>query len=263
MNILLVDDEQLLLEELEDAVAEVVPSAGLHSFSKASEALEYARAHRVDVAMLDINMRIINGVAMARELQKMYPRVNIIFCTGYTEYAMDALDLNCSGYLLKPVTREKIVRAMSNLRYPAKSEKSLEIRCFGGFEASANGTPLSFRRRKTKELLAFLVHQNGAGVSSREICAVLWDDDGAKDQKNLAYLWNLVTDLKQALTAVGAENVLERQNAEYALCTDMISCDYYEHLKGNYSPMAAGGYLPQYSWAEATNAALQSSHKSS
>jgi ankyrin repeat protein len=72
---------------------------------------------------------------------------------------------------------------------------------------------LVFKRLKTKELFAFLVDRKGAGMTAKQICAVLFPDD-MDDTKNAAYLRQLVMDLKNTLKSVGAENVLRQVGAK-------------------------------------------------
>ena len=121
MNVFLVDDELPALRELADAVSAVLPDAAIHQFSKASEAMEHAETTSVDIAFLDINMRFMDGVTMARKLIELYPSVNIVFCTADYTYAADAWQVYCSDYLLKPITPEKIQKAVEHLRYPPPS----------------------------------------------------------------------------------------------------------------------------------------------
>ena len=107
MVIFAVDDERLALESLIGAVRKCVPEAEIFGFRKASEALEAAQEKKADIAFLDIEMRETNGISLADKLIERNPKVNIIFTTGYSEYAGKAFELHASGYILKPVTVEK------------------------------------------------------------------------------------------------------------------------------------------------------------
>ena len=77
-----------------------------------------------------------------------------------------------------------------------------------------NGKSLPFKRKKAKELLAVLVDRTGAGITAKQICAILFPDD-TDDTKNSAYLRQLILDLKTTLKAVGAENVLCHESPYY------------------------------------------------
>ena len=72
------------------------------------------------MAFLDVELYGESGLDLARKLQEVNPRTNIIFLTGHTEYTAEALDLHCSGYLLKPLTPDKIRREIAHLRFPVR-----------------------------------------------------------------------------------------------------------------------------------------------
>lgn len=121
MNILLVDDERPALQELEDAVSAVLPTAQRFSFTSPSEALDFAEATPIDLAFLDIDPRFLRlfmgGINYAKALTDLYPDCNIIFCTSYAKNAK-VLNNYCSAYLLKPVTPERVQSVLSRLRHP-------------------------------------------------------------------------------------------------------------------------------------------------
>lgn len=75
--------------------------------SKVSEALTCMQENPCDIAFLDIRMRSMTGLELARKLKDIHPKINIIFVTGYDEYAGEAMRLHASGYIEKPVTEEK------------------------------------------------------------------------------------------------------------------------------------------------------------
>ena len=136
MRILCVDDEPLALEMLTQAIEEAIPDADLHPFRKQSELLADAEENGCDIAFLDIHMRGMNGVELAKGLKQINPKMNIIFVTGYDEYTGDAMRLHASGYILKPVTKEKIEEEISDLRFPIvpKNDALLKVQCFGNFD---------------------------------------------------------------------------------------------------------------------------------
>ena len=136
-----------------------------------------------------------------------------------------------------------------------KKEKLLIVKCFGNFEVYAKNEKVVFKRLKSKELFAFLVDRNGAGMTAKQISAVLFADD-ADDTKNSAYIRQLVMDLKNALKNVGAERVLCHETPCYRIDTTLIKCDYISYLETG-RPEFFGEYMTQYSWAEDTCAMLQ------
>ena len=255
MKAIAVDDEVYMLETLQEAVSASADIEMVQAFSSCSAAIAYASEHPVDVAFLDINMRGIGGLRLAEKLMELHPRCNIIFCTGYEEYAVSAFQLHVSGYLMKPITAEAVQREIDHIKGIKATEKLLTIKCFGNFEVLHNGESLPFRRTKAKELLAILIDRNGAGVTAKQICASLFPDD-TDDTKNTAYLRQLVLDLKKTLKTIGAENVLQHDTPYYRIDTELVKCDYFSFLETG-KPAFLGEYMTQYSWAEETCAMLQ------
>jgi two-component SAPR family response regulator len=100
-----------------------------------------------------------------------------------------------------------------------------------------------------------LVDRTGAGMTAKQICAMLFPDD-SDDTKNVAYLRQLILDLKNTLKEVGAEEVLQHETPYYRIDTNKIQCDYLSYLETG-RPEFYGEYMMQYSWAEETGAALQ------
>ena len=250
-----VDDEALMLRALVRAISVSPDITGVFQFSDCEKALEYVKENPVNVAFLDINMRGMGGLALAEKIIAFRPDCKIVFCTGYEEYAIPAFKLHASGYLMKPISAEDVQGEIDSIKGVRQKEKLLKVKCFGNFEVYAKDEPLQFKRSKSKELFAFLVDRNGAGMTAKQICAVLFSED-SDDSKNVAYIRQLVLDLKNTLKIVGAENVLCHETPYYRIDTSLLNCDYFHYLEMG-KPEFHGEYMTQYSWAEETCAMLQ------
>ena len=192
-----VDDEILMLGALVSAIKASPDISHIAQFSDCEEALDYVKENPVDVAFLDINMRGMGGLALAENIINAAPECKIVFCTGYEEYAVQAFRLHVSGYLMKPVSAKDVQAEIDNITGVHRSKKPMEVRCFGNFEVFAKGEKLLFKRTKTKELFAYLIDRNGAGVTIAEIGVTLWENDEV--QKNQNYIHQLFRDLRQTL----------------------------------------------------------------
>lgn len=254
MVALTVDDEKPMLNALTAAVNISPDITEVEAFQSCRTALEWAKDHAIDIAFLDISMRGMGGMALAEKLLEIQPECKIIFCTGYSEYAVDAFRIHVSGYLMKPVTAQAIQKEIDHIKGQKDKERLLTVKCFGNFDVYCNGEPLPFKRSKTKELLAFLIDRNGAGVTTKQICASLWDGD-TDDAKNRNYLYQLLDDLRNTLKKADAQSILIKTNNAYSVDTQRLDCDYYSYLK-NGKPEFMGEYMTQYSWAEVTCALL-------
>ena len=113
MNVLIIDDEaparDRLRQLLEDAGEHVVVGEA----GNGREALELAEKLNPDVVLLDIRMPGLDGVETAHHLNSFDSPPAVVFTTAYDEYAIDAFDANAIGYVLKPVRRERLDKALT------------------------------------------------------------------------------------------------------------------------------------------------------
>ena len=248
MKILLVDDEPLQLKRLTDAAKKALPEESeFLCYTNPLIAWENTKNTPVDIAFLDIEMPVLNGIMLAKKLKSVNPQINVIFITAYNEYAFDAYKIHASGYVQKPVNVDKIKAELNELRYSVElpSTKKIQVKCFGNFEVFANGAPLKFARSKSKELFAYLIDREGAAVNVSELNAILWDED-----KN-SYLRNLIADIQETLKSADAEDVFIKRRNECFIDPTKIDCDAYEYKNNNPTAvrMYRGEYMTQYEWA--------------
>ncbi len=258
MRILAIDDEKLALESLMDAIRAEEPDAEIRGFRYADDALEYAESHTCDIAFCDIRMVEMNGITLAEKLKQINPRVNIIFATGFSMYHEAAFSLYASGYLVKPITTEKVREALDNLRYPVAAAKRVRLRAFGNFEVLCDGRPVTFKYSKSKELLAYLVDRKGAMCSTGECVAALFEDDGHD-----TYFKSIRRDLLDTFEGLGCGSLIAHERGKIGVVLDEAECDYFNYLRGNRRGVNdfAGEYMTQYSWGEKTLAALEAKRR--
>ena len=118
MNIIILDNHKLIITEIRRQVLSVLPSAECVCFTKQREAIEYVKKHRVDVALLDVDMPGLNGIEVAELMCQINPRLNIIFVTGYPEYALQAFTVPVSDFIVKPVSEDALRASFQKLRFP-------------------------------------------------------------------------------------------------------------------------------------------------
>ena len=107
---LLVDDEPLALKVLENHIENIPHLEVVSSCANAFAAMEVLKHQAIDIMFLDIQMPKLIGTSFLKTLRNP-PKV--IFTTAYKEYAVDAFDLDAIDYLLKPVTLERLIRAVN------------------------------------------------------------------------------------------------------------------------------------------------------
>ena len=254
MHIIAVDDEPLALGLLVRSIQEACPAAQISKFQSGHDVLQFLETTRCDVAFLDIHMRGIDGLTLAKKIKDLNPQCNLIFVTGYSEYARDALSMHASGYIIKPVSPEAIQTELSDLRHPVTllPNTLLRIRCFGNFEVfSLNGDPIKFARTKAKELFAYLVYRRGSSCSTRELAAVLFEDN-EYSTKQMLYLQKIISSMMQTLREHKASDVIHKTYNAISLNDELVDCDYYRFLKMDVPSINTytGEFMSQYSWAE-------------
>ena len=251
-----VDDERLALNEAQCAIAEAAPEAEIMTFLSASDALDTIKNRGLspDVVFSDIKMSGMSGLEFAEALQTVSPDTRVVFVTRYKKYAVDDFRVRAQGYILKPLKAELVREELRRL--PAKQEK-LTVRCFGCFEVFWRGEPLTFQRRKTKELFAYLIDRRGAECTAEQIIAALWKENGDRKAAKQR-VRNLIGDLKSTLGEIGMGDVLIRRGSRVAIRPDRVDCDYYRMLAGDMDGIGSfrGEYMVDYSWAELTAGTL-------
>ncbi len=120
MIIICVDNTPIMLQYLEENALVAFPNADVQTFLTAEAALNYAKTVGCDVLLCEINPPRLDGLFLAEKIQKLNPKVNIIFVTvcSESEHAKAVLRLKPSGYLTKEATNAQILEELQNLRYP-------------------------------------------------------------------------------------------------------------------------------------------------
>lgn len=120
-NVIMLDDNKIILNGGLPILESVMPNATITGFTKPMDAIEYAKANRVALAFLDIEMGNVSGLAVCSELLQINPRTNVVFLTAYPSYAIDAWETGASGFMLKPITSWDVRNQLEKLRYPFSS----------------------------------------------------------------------------------------------------------------------------------------------
>lgn len=282
MRIFVLDDEPIALRVSKKIVQEVMPDSQITGFGNADQVFTYVEetGMKPDVVFSDIEMPGMSGLEFAVHFKKRCPNAVIIFVTAYSQYALEAFRLHVHGYILKPLTadrvREELEHALeernsqqqeqedlspeSDLKQRQRSiQEHLKIQCFGDFEVYWKNMPLMFGRRQTKELLAFLVDRRGEACTPEEIAQALWKDYVDDPAGLSAQVRILLKDLNRVLDTIGREDIIISRGGKIAIRKDAIDCDYYRMLAGDMDAVNdyQGEYMDQYSWAEITDGKLE------
>ena len=114
------EDEELLRTALSSLLKEAWPQLQIVAECEdGASALESIAELQPDVAFLEIGMPGLTGIEVARGLADASPRTQVVFVTAYDQYAIDAFEQGAIDYLLKPITRERLLATVQ--RIPARA----------------------------------------------------------------------------------------------------------------------------------------------
>lgn len=253
MRIFAADPDLTRLAALTAALRRVCPQGELHTFphAQALQAWLDAEGRAFDVLFLAADA---SGLTLAQGLKQRCPRTNLIFTASDPDAFSETYPLHASGYLLAPVSDERVAAELSDLRYPPATPK-LRVQTFGNFEVFSDGQPIHFRRTRTKELFAYLIDRRGASSTMGELISILWE--GRPDTPSVrSQLRSLIADLRATLAGLGQEHVIRKQRDRIAVDPEKVDCDYYRYLAGE-EAIFRGEYMSNYSWAEMTLGGLE------
>ena len=119
MNILCIDDEPLALRLLVNMLKDKPNVEKIHSYDNTADAIICAKTEKIDIAFVDIMLGNENGLDFAENLRSLQPNCKIIYCTGYSQYAIESINRGIvDGYLLKPIEEkqiEEILKTCNNM----------------------------------------------------------------------------------------------------------------------------------------------------
>lgn len=117
-HVIIVDDEKIILSDSLTVLDEVMPAATIRGFMWPKEAIEYARMNQVALAVLDIELGTASGFDLCKTLLDINSRTNVVYLTAFPDYALPAWESKACGFMVKPLTPEKVRSQLENLRYP-------------------------------------------------------------------------------------------------------------------------------------------------
>ena len=114
MKILIVDDEKPARDRLRQLIEDLDTHDIVGEAGNGEQAIRMAEREQPDVVLLDIRMPGVDGIETAHHLNSMQKPPAVVFTTAYDEYAIAAFDARAIGYVLKPVRRERLARALEH-----------------------------------------------------------------------------------------------------------------------------------------------------
>ena len=113
-TILLVDDHPMVIEGLKAIFRRLKDMEVKGTAGNASEAINFLKKMRVDVALLDINLPEVSGIELCRKIRNEFPDVAVLGMSSFREreYILQMIQSGASGYLVKSASKEEIAKAV-------------------------------------------------------------------------------------------------------------------------------------------------------
>lgn len=158
----------------------------VYEASDGKEALGVWKEHRPDIIITDINMPRLNGLDMARFIRTEDKETQIIIATAHTdtEYLMHAVELQLVKYLVKPITKEKLIGALEQSieLIEDKSKFSLKLSAdieYNAYTQSVQSPEKEIKLTKNERLfMDLLAHHHTRVVHYEEIESAIWPYEG-------------------------------------------------------------------------------------
>ena len=175
IKILLADDQPLLLSALETILGAQADLTVAATAANGAEAVEKARAHRIDVAVLDIRMPVLDGIAAATQIMELGPKVIMLTTFDDDTLVRAAIDAGVDGFLLKDAEPEVLAGAV---RAVARGESVLAPGVTGRVMAWVRGSQGSTEAAAMLEGLTSreleVLAEIGRGATNAEIARALF-----------------------------------------------------------------------------------------
>ena len=110
MNCIIIDDEHSSIEILNEMIGRLPFLNLLQSFTDPFEGLEFIQNNNIDLVFQDVEMPMINGIEL---MKSILIRPQVIFMANTNEYAISGYDLDATDYLLKPLTFDRLLKAVN------------------------------------------------------------------------------------------------------------------------------------------------------
>lgn len=233
MKAILIDDEPMALEVLANMLSPYKDINIVGRYTNPLDALEKIKITEPDIIFLDIEMGNMNGLELAEIFMAELSKIEIVFVTAYSQYAVNAFELNAIDYLLKPIQEKRLFKAIERLRETIIEDKienknknildnRLKVLSFGGFQVLDNmGNPLKWRTQKSKELFAYLWEKKDGIVSKALIMEELFPDRDLEKASTL--LHTTIYQLRKSLRDLGYANGIIYFDEGYQLNLPIVS----------------------------------------
>ena len=170
-----------------------------------------------------------DAVTYSERIRYLMPLAGIVILADDDRFAMEALHIHAQGYIIRPATENQIRReleyyqglktALYNSQTEVEEPGHLLEFSSDGADCMIDGTPVRFKRKKTRELMAYLAEKSGSMVDDEEILAELW---GCGSESAKSCLRTVKSELYNLFRDAGYEDAVIKHRGRIGLMTDKL-----------------------------------------
>ncbi len=237
LRVILIDDESLALKLLESKLNKIKDVEIIGKYIDPYQGLEEILSRQPDAVFLDIEMPEINGMELAKEIKAVLPNVKIVFVTAYSDYAVDAFEINAADYIVKPIRQERLIKTINKLlNVNGKTTVSSPmVCCFNKLHFKVDGKEsevmdVSWRTSKSRELFAYLIHYREQFVRKGDLIDIFWPNINSKD--GFTQLYSSIYQIRKSLKSIHFPIEIISSENSYRLELNEVLIDVDEWKNG-------------------------------
>jgi DNA-binding NarL/FixJ family response regulator len=115
LKTVLIDDERPALKALEYLLKQIPTIEIIGAFTDVDQAMQQIRNDPIDLLFLDIDMPKQNGIATAKKVLAENSAIHIVFVTAYSQFAVEAFEVNATDYIMKPVSKKRLDKTLERI----------------------------------------------------------------------------------------------------------------------------------------------------
>jgi DNA-binding response OmpR family regulator len=200
-KVLYIEDEIYLSNYLEDFLTKL--GATVYLAPTAEDGLKLYAEHKPDILVVDINLPKMNGVEFITKIRENDPNVRVIITTAHTdpEFTLQAIELDITRYLVKPIVSDKLLlafeKAIKEIREKNDIENCIDLGC--NFTYCIDKKQLYHLddvitlRKKETTLLEFLIQNKSRIITYDMIENAIWQDGSMSPDAIRSQIRNLRT----------------------------------------------------------------------
>jgi len=234
LKAIIVDDEQLALDFIERKLENINAIKIVEKYLEVDIHQLDSILKDVDIAFLDVEMPRINGLELAELILSIDPSIHIVFVTAFSEYAVQAFELNAIDYIIKPVDENRLEQTIDRIKLVNRkqqdeltpSDKILHIQLCNEFSIVIDNQKrdyIKWRTAKAKEVFLYLLHHRGEKVRKSTLVDLIWEDFDA--DRAYPQLYTTVYHIRNALKVFENHFSIHSVMDGYILHTSNIHID--------------------------------------